>query len=249
MTSARSAMRIGSTLPGTSDAARHGPPAGLRGATARSGASTRSPRAGAESARGCSRARAGSGARVACRVRRHDRAEERRHGWRSSCCRAAVGVGRSLRRPDLEAMGLALEGERCRGGAFAEGLRLLDGERRDGDRERERRLRLPYDDLLLDACGVRGRRGCRARASQWCEVTTEYALRYGMRNIFAICRASYAGVLISCGRWEEAEAELARAAREFARSGRGCRARRPPGSPSCAAARAASPRRPSCSRR
>jgi LuxR family transcriptional regulator, maltose regulon positive regulatory protein len=130
--------------------------------------------------------------------------------------RAAVGVGRSLGRPDLEAMGLALEGEALVAeGAFAEGLRLLDG-------AAAMAIASGSDDFacvtttccsMLAACELAADV---ERASQWCEVTTEYALRYGMRNIFAICRTSYAGVLISCGRWEEAEAELARAAREYA---------------------------------
>jgi LuxR family maltose regulon positive regulatory protein len=130
--------------------------------------------------------------------------------------REAVGVGRSLRRPDLEAMGLALEGETLVAeGAFAEGLRLLDG-------AAAMAIASGSDDFacvtttccsMLAACELAADV---ERASQWCEVTTEYALRYGMRNIFAICRASYAGVLISCGRWEEAETELGRAAREFA---------------------------------
>ena len=130
--------------------------------------------------------------------------------------RAAVGVGRSLGRPDLEAMGLALEGEALVAeGAFAEGLRLLDG-------AAAMAIASGSDDFacvtttccsMLAACEVAADV---ERASQWCEVTTEYAVRYGMRNIFAICRASYAGVLISCGRWKEAETELAQAAREFA---------------------------------
>jgi LuxR family transcriptional regulator, maltose regulon positive regulatory protein len=149
--------------------------------------------------------------------------------------RAAVGVGRSLGRPDLEAMGLALEGEALVAeGAFPEGLRLLDG-------AAAMAIASGSDDFacvtttccsMLAACELAADI---ERASQWCEVTTEYALRYGMRNIFAICRASYAGVLISCGRWEEAEAELARAAREFAEIR--------PGMPSQATARLAELRR------
>jgi DNA-binding CsgD family transcriptional regulator len=113
-------------------------------------------------------------------------------------------------------MGLALEGEALVAeGAFGEGLRLLDG-------AAAMAITSGTDDFacvtttccsMLAACELAGDI---ERASQWCQVTTEYALRYGMRNIFAICRTSYAGVLISCGRWAEAEAELKRAAREFA---------------------------------
>jgi tetratricopeptide (TPR) repeat protein len=149
--------------------------------------------------------------------------------------RAAVGVARSLRRPDLEAMGLALEGEALVAeGAFAEGLRLLDG-------AAAMAIGSGSDDFacvtttccsMLAACKLAADV---ERASQWCDVTTEYALRYGMRNIFAICRTSYAGVLIACGRWKEAEAELVRAAREFAEVR--------PGMPSQATARLAELRR------
>jgi LuxR family transcriptional regulator, maltose regulon positive regulatory protein len=147
----------------------------------------------------------------------------------------AAEVGRAVGRPDLEAMGLALEGEALVAeGAFAEGLQLLDG-------AAAMAIASETDDFasvtttccsMLAACELAADV---ERASQWCEVTTEYALRYGMRNIFAICRTSYAGVLISSGRWEEAEAELARAAREFAEIR--------PGMPSQATARLAELRR------
>jgi LuxR family maltose regulon positive regulatory protein len=149
--------------------------------------------------------------------------------------REAAEIARSAARPDLEAMGLALEGEALVAeGEFVEGLRLLDGAAATA-------IASATDDLacvtttccsMLAACELAGDI---ERASQWCEVTTEYALRYGMRNIFAICRTSYAGVLISCGRWQEAEAELEQAAREFAQIR--------PGMPSQATARLAELRR------
>lgn len=119
-------------------------------------------------------------------------------------------------------------------GEFVKGLRLLDGAAATA-------IASGSDDFacvtttcctMLAACEFTGDI---ERASQWCQVTTEYALRYGLRNIFAICRSSYAGVLISCGRWEEAEAELERAAREFAEIR--------PGVPSQAIARLAELRR------
>ena len=149
--------------------------------------------------------------------------------------REAAEIGRAAGRRDLEAMGLALEGEALVAeGAFADGLRLLDG-------AAVMAIASATDDFacvtttccsMLAACEFAGDI---ERASQWCEVTTEYALRYGMRNIFAICRTSYAGVLISSGRWREAEAELERAVREFAEIR--------PGMPSQATARLAELRR------
>jgi ATP/maltotriose-dependent transcriptional regulator MalT len=132
-------------------------------------------------------------------------------------------------------MGVALEGEALVAeGAFAEGLRLLDGAAAmaiaSGSED--------FACVTTTCCSMLA--ACELaddveRASQWCHVATEYALRYGMRNIFAICCTSYAGVLISCGRWEEAEEELRRAAREFEEIR--------PGMPSQATARLAELRR------
>lgn len=149
--------------------------------------------------------------------------------------REAAEIGRSVVKPELEAMGLAIEGQALVAeGEFVEGLRLLDGAAAVA-------MASGTDDFacvtttycsMLAACELTGDI---ERASQWCEVTTEYALRYGLRNIFAICRTSYAGVLITCGRWEEAEAELERAAREFSEIR--------PGVPSQAIARLAELRR------
>ena len=114
----------------------------------------------------CSRARVGSGACVACGVWRHDRVEERRHSGGARACACGRRGGGARRRPDLEAMGLALEGETLVAeGAFAEGLPAARRGCGDGDRERERRLRLRHDDLLLDACGVRAGRRRRAGES------------------------------------------------------------------------------------
>jgi LuxR family transcriptional regulator, maltose regulon positive regulatory protein len=130
--------------------------------------------------------------------------------------RQAAAWARSLARPDLEALGLAIEGEALVAeGEFAEGLRLLDGAAATA-------ISSGTDDFacvtstccsMLAACEITGDI---ERASQWCQLTSEYALRYGLRNIFAICRTSYAAVLISRGRWREGEAELEQATREFA---------------------------------
>ncbi len=66
---------------------------------------------------------------------------------------------------------------------------------------------------MLAACELTGDI---ERASEWCEHTTEYARRYRFRTLFAVCRTSYAVVLLRRGRWPEAEEELVRASREFA---------------------------------
>jgi ATP/maltotriose-dependent transcriptional regulator MalT len=49
------------------------------------------------------------------------------------------------------------------------------------------------------------------RAAQWCERLSDYCDRTGLRPLFSLCRAHYAGVLTWRGVWEEAEEELVRA--------------------------------------
>ena len=129
--------------------------------------------------------------------------------------REGAEAGRSVARPELEALGLAIEGEALVAeGEVGEGMRLLDGAAATA-------MASGADEFgcvnvaccsMLAACELSGDID---RASEWCELTSEYALRYGLRHIFGVCRTSYAGVLISSGRWEEAEAELERAAQGF----------------------------------
>ena len=143
-------------------------------------------------------------------VARADTQEVRRLG------REAAKIARGLARPDLEAMGLALEGRALViEGQVGAGMRLLDEATATA-------MVSGTDDFncvgmtccaMLAACELTGDIG---RASEWCERTTEYARRYGLRPLFAVCRTSYARVLIWRGRWDEAEAELLRAESEFA---------------------------------
>jgi len=53
------------------------------------------------------------------------------------------------------------------------------------------------------------------RATQWCQVTEDYARRYQFQPLFAFCRVTYAGVLIAIGRWADAERELGEALRSY----------------------------------
>lgn len=53
------------------------------------------------------------------------------------------------------------------------------------------------------------------RATQWCQVTDEYARRYKFLPLFAFCRVTYAGVLMAVGRWSDAERELGEALRSY----------------------------------
>jgi ATP/maltotriose-dependent transcriptional regulator MalT len=130
-------------------------------------------------------------------------------------CEAAE-IARRIARPDLEAMGLALEGRAfVAEGEVAAGMRLLDEATATaiGSGTADFSCVGQTCCTMLAACELTGDIG---RASEWCERTTEYARRYRFRALFAVCRTSYARVLIWRGRWEEAEAELLRADREFA---------------------------------
>jgi ATP/maltotriose-dependent transcriptional regulator MalT len=130
--------------------------------------------------------------------------------------REAAEIAREVERPDLEAMGLALEGHALVAeGQVVAGMRLLDEATATaiGSGSADFACVGQTCCTMLAACELIGDI---QRASEWCEHTTEYARRYRFRTLFAVCRTSYAIVLIWRGRWPEAEKELLRASREFA---------------------------------
>ena len=130
--------------------------------------------------------------------------------------REAAEIARGIERPDLEAMGLALEGHALVvEGQVVAGMRLLDEATATaiGSGSADFACVGQTCCTMLAACELTGDI---ERASEWCEHTTEYARRYRFRTLFAVCRTSYAIVLIWRGRWSEAEEELLRASREFA---------------------------------
>jgi DNA-binding CsgD family transcriptional regulator len=51
------------------------------------------------------------------------------------------------------------------------------------------------------------------RAAEWCRIVNEHIRATGLRSLQSWCRSIYAGVLVSAGRWQEAEAELEEALR------------------------------------
>jgi ATP/maltotriose-dependent transcriptional regulator MalT len=53
------------------------------------------------------------------------------------------------------------------------------------------------------------------RAGQWCQKLKEFSERVSFRFTMGVCRAHYAGVLISRGEWSEAESELSSAAADL----------------------------------
>jgi ATP/maltotriose-dependent transcriptional regulator MalT len=56
------------------------------------------------------------------------------------------------------------------------------------------------------------------RASQWCQRMLEFAERWRIRDLFAVCRAHYGAILVSRGTWDEADATFETAMQEFSGS-------------------------------
>jgi DNA-binding NarL/FixJ family response regulator len=122
--------------------------------------------------------------------------------------RAGAETGRRLGVPDLEAVGLALEGlALVGGGAVEEGMRILDEAAALADAEE---MRLPISSgwalcCALSACdGI----GDFRRAGQWCEAIRRFSERWGGRQLLGVCRTSYGRILATGGDWPAAESEL-----------------------------------------
>jgi DNA-binding NarL/FixJ family response regulator len=130
----------------------------------------------------------------------------------------AAQLGRRCGVPDLEMLGLALEGGALVACArVGEGLRCLDeatATALGGDAS------VPISTawtfcFLVSACeAVRDWR----RAFEWCDRIAEFARRYGSRYMLGFCRAHYGAVHLWRGRWADAEAELAAAVEDLSRS-------------------------------
>ena len=131
---------------------------------------------------------------------------------------SAAEVGRRFDIPDLEMLGLGLEGAALVAAAqVEEGMRCLDeataaalaGEATN-----------PISSawtccFLVTACtSVHDY----VRASEWCDRIAEFADRYGSRYMLGFCRAEYGAVSVWRGRWAEAEELLEDAIEAFSRS-------------------------------
>jgi DNA-binding NarL/FixJ family response regulator len=132
--------------------------------------------------------------------------------------RTAAELGRRLGVPDLEMLGLALEGA-----TLVTRARVQDGLRR-------------LDEATVSALGGGAENpisgawtfcflvsACTAvldfgRAVQWCDRIADFAERYGSRMMLAYCRAEYGAVHLWHGRWSVAEAMLEAAIEDFMRS-------------------------------
>ena len=120
----------------------------------------------------------------------------------------AAGLGRQCAVPDLEAIGLSLEGLALVGQArVPEGVRRLDEASAIVTGEE---LQLPIS-LGWALCYVIAACECVGdfpRATQWCEVMRASSERWGARHSRGVCRSAYGTVLACCGDWKAAETEL-----------------------------------------
>jgi LuxR family transcriptional regulator, maltose regulon positive regulatory protein len=132
--------------------------------------------------------------------------------------REAAAIGRRLGVPDVEMLGLALEGatlvSRCE---VEQGMRRLD-EATAAALEGEATLPIASAwtcCFLVTACSaVRDYE----RASQWCDRIAAFAEGYGSRYMLAFCRAEYGVIHVWRGRWPAAEELLEASIEDFTRS-------------------------------
>jgi LuxR family maltose regulon positive regulatory protein len=132
--------------------------------------------------------------------------------------RRTTGLGRRFAVPDLEVLGLALEGATLVSCArVGEGMRCLDeatAAALGGE------ARIPISGawafcFLVNACtAVRDYE----RAFEWCDRIADFAERYGSRYMLAFCRAEYGAVHLWRGRWSDAETVLEASIEDFLHS-------------------------------
>jgi LuxR family maltose regulon positive regulatory protein len=132
--------------------------------------------------------------------------------------RSASKLGRRFDAPDLEMLGLALEGAilvAC--GKVQDGMRCLD-EATAAALETETEIPMSRAwacCFLVTACeAVRDYR----RAYEWCDRIAEFVERYGSRYMLGFCRQHYAAVHMWRGQWQEAEAQFQAAIDAYSRS-------------------------------
>ncbi len=131
---------------------------------------------------------------------------------------SARAIGSAVGAADVEISALALEGLTLASeGEVAEGIRLLD-----------EASAAAVSGEISELWAV-GRTCCYLitacervrdfdRAFQWSERMLEFAKRWRIPHLFAVCRAHYAGVLVSRGTWGAAEVEFDEAMGALSRS-------------------------------
>jgi LuxR family maltose regulon positive regulatory protein len=130
----------------------------------------------------------------------------------------AVEIGRGFGVPELEMVGLGLEGVALVSeGDLDTGMRRLDeavAAALGGEAEILVCVAWACCYLIAACEQVRDY----DRAGEWCERVGEFCERHGIALPLSVCKAKYAGVLIWQGRWEEAEGTLRSAAEGLAAS-------------------------------
>ena len=130
----------------------------------------------------------------------------------------ATELGRRFGVPDLEMLGLALQGATLVGCArVEEGMRCLD-EATAAALEGEATIPISCAwtfCFLVSACTATLDF---ERASAWCDRIAEFAERHGSRYMLAFCRAEYGAVQLWRGRWTDAEGMLEASIEDFSRS-------------------------------
>ena len=127
----------------------------------------------------------------------------------------ALRLAHELGDRDLEIAAISQRGRALlAGGKMDEGFACLD-EAMAAATSGEAQSIATVADTCCDMIGACERAMEIERATQWCQVTDELARRIKFLPFFAYCRVTYAGVLISLGRWTEAERELMEALRTY----------------------------------
>jgi DNA-binding CsgD family transcriptional regulator/tetratricopeptide (TPR) repeat protein len=132
----------------------------------------------------------------------------------------AVELGRRFGVPELEMVGLGIEGAALvSGGELAAGMSRLDEATATAlSGEAEILVCAAWACCyLISACE---QVGDYERASDWCRRVHEFCDQRGIAMLLGVCRAKYAGVLTWQGRWAEAEDEFGRANEALTRSRR-----------------------------
>ena len=130
----------------------------------------------------------------------------------------ATELGRRFGVPDLEMLGLALQGATLVGCAqVSEGMRCLDEATASA---LEGEATIPVSGawtfcFLVSACTATLDF---ERAAEWCDRIAEFAERYGSRYMLAFCRAEYGAVQLWRGQWPDAEAMLEASIEDFSRA-------------------------------
>ena len=127
----------------------------------------------------------------------------------------ARSIGTALAVPDIEFSALGLEGLALASqGNIADGIRLLDEASAAAMAGEMSELWAAGRTCcyMITACErVRDVE----RAHQWSQRMLEFAKRWRIQDLFAVCRAHYGAILVLRGTWEEADATFETALREL----------------------------------